>query len=176
MAVVVAAERLKFSQNQGAATDVSAGRFTDGMTTAHHLRLIDGMRAREFPADRVRSGSGVSGPGYHTASLRADEEYGEDDDEARRLEGRAQCLAEHEALVTVLGSRWGDPQLISLWSAQERMMSGEEIPDPWAETAAGCEYLRLWYIEGRWIALALYLEEKGLGCELGVVVTDIAPP
>lgn len=146
------------------------------MTTAHHLRLIDGMRTREFPADRVRSGSGVSGPGYHTALLRADDEYGDDDDEARRLEFRAQCLAEHEALITVLGSRWGDPRLISLWSAQERMMSGEEIPDPWAETVAGCEYLRLWYIESRWIALTLYLEEEGLGCELGVVVTDIAPP
>ncbi|MEU1436762.1 hypothetical protein ABZ438_22190 [Streptomyces sp. NPDC005786] len=145
------------------------------MTTAHHLRLIDGMRTREFPADRIRSGSGVSGPGYHTASLRAEDEYG-DDDEAERLERHAQCLAEHDALVTVLGARWGDPQLISLWSAQERMMSGEEIPDPWAETVAGCEYLRLWRIDDQWIALALYLEEEGLGCELGVVVTEIDPP
>ncbi|THA31288.1 hypothetical protein E6R18_17275 [Streptomyces sp. A1277] len=146
------------------------------MTTAHHLRLIDGMRTREFPAERVRSGSGVSGPGYHTAFLHADDGAWEDD-EAGRLERRAQCLAEHEALVTLLGSRWGEPQVISLWSAQERMMSGEEIPDPWADTVAGCEYLRLWRTEEeRWVALALYAEDEGSGCELSVVVTEIDPP
>lgn len=66
--------------------------------------------------------------------------------------------------------------MISLWSAQERMMSGEVIPDPWAETVAGCEYFRLWRIEERWIALGLCLEENGPGCELTVVVTEIGPP
>ncbi|MFJ7627493.1 hypothetical protein ACIQZN_13450 [Streptomyces sp. NPDC097595] len=144
------------------------------MTTAHHLRLIDGMRTREFPEERVRSDSGVSGPGYHTAFLYVDDVW--EDDEAGRLERRAQCLADHEALVTLLGSRWGEPQLVSLFSAQERMLAGEEIPQPWADTAAGCEYLRLWYIEERWIALALYLEEGGSGCELSVVVTETDPP
>ncbi|WP_406289657.1 hypothetical protein [Streptomyces sp. NBC_00209] len=144
------------------------------MTTAHHLRLIDGMRTREFPAERVRSGSGVSGPGYHTEFLYADE-VGEDD-EAGRIERSAQCLADHEALVTLLGSRWGEPQLVSLFSAQERMLAGEEIPQPWADTVAGCAYLRLWYIEERWIALALALEEGGSGCELSVVVTKTDPP
>ncbi|MFG2565591.1 hypothetical protein ACGFR6_09155 [Streptomyces sp. NPDC048567] len=144
------------------------------MTTAHHLRLIDGMRAREFPAERVRSGSGVSGPGYHTAFLYADEAW--EDDEAARLERRAQCVADHETLVTLLGSRWGEPQLVSLFSAQERMLAGEEIPQPWADTVAGCAYLRLWYIEERWIALALALEEGGSGCELSVVVTETDPP
>ncbi|MCM2415479.1 hypothetical protein [Streptomyces sp. RKAG290] len=145
------------------------------MTTAHHLRLIDGMRAREFPEERIRSGSGVSGPGYHTALLHADDDDWEED-AAARPERRAQCLAEHDALITLLGARWGEPQMISLWSAQERMMSGEEIPDPWAETVAGCEYFRLWRIEERWIALGLYLEEDGPGCELSVVVTEIDPP
>lgn len=55
-------------------------------------------------------------------------------------------------------------------------MSGEEIPDPWAEMVAGCEELRLWHIDELWIGLALYLEEGGPGCELGVVVTEIDPP
>ncbi|MCX4450429.1 hypothetical protein [Streptomyces sp. NBC_01789] len=144
------------------------------MTTAHHLRLIDGMRTREFPVERVRSGSGVSGPGYHTAFLHMDDAW--EDDEAGRLERRAQCLADHEALVTLLGSRWGDPELVSLFSAHERLVSGEEIPAPWADTVAGCEYLHLWHIEERWIALALSLEEGGSGCELSVVVTEIDPP
>lgn len=147
------------------------------MTTAHHLRLIDEMRAREFPAERVPSGSGVSGPGYHTAFLHADDEHGDDDDdEAGRLEDRAQCVAEHDALLTLLSSRWGEPQTVSLWSAQERMMAGEEIPEPWADPVASCEYLELWRIEGRWIALGLCLEEDGPGCELSVLVTVLDPP
>ncbi|MFE6668578.1 hypothetical protein ACFVFH_34085 [Streptomyces sp. NPDC057697] len=145
------------------------------MTTAHHLRLIDTMRTLDFPTERIRSGSGVSGPGYHTASLHADVDHW-DDDEVRRLEHRAQCLAEHDALLTLLTGRWGEPQMVSLWSAQERMASGEEIPEAWAETIAGCEYLQLWRIEDRWIAMGLYLEEEGPGCELSVVVTEIDPP
>ncbi|MFI9628031.1 hypothetical protein [Streptomyces sp. NPDC052042] len=145
------------------------------MTTAHHLRLIDGMRTRAFPAERDRSGSGVSGPGYHTASLHADIDHG-DGDEAVRLEHRTQCLAEHDALLTLLISRWGEPQTISLWSAQARMTAGEEIPEAWADTVAGCEYLQLWRIEDRWIAMGLYLEEDGPGCELNVVVTEVDPP
>ncbi len=94
------------------------------MTTAHHLRLIDGMRTREFPAERVRSGSGVSGPGYHVVYLHPPDEVWEDD-EAARLERRAQCVADHEALVTLLTSRWGGgPEPVSLFSARERMVSG----------------------------------------------------
>ncbi|WP_329617582.1 hypothetical protein OG244_35485 [Streptomyces brevispora] len=145
------------------------------MSTAHHLRLIDGMRTREFPVERIRTGTGVSGPGYHTVFLHADDD-GWDEDETARLDHRAQCLAEHDALITLLGARWGEPQMISLWSAQERMMSGEVIPDPWAESVAGCGYFRLWHIEERWIALGLCLEENGPGCELTVVVTEIGPP
>ncbi len=154
---------------------VSAGRFTGGMTTAHHLRLIDGMRARDFPAERIQSGSGVSGPGYHRVSLHADDEH-RDDDEAGRLEHRAQCLAEYDALLTLLEGRWGEPQMVGLWSAQERMMAGEEIPEPWTDPVAGCEYLRLWRIEDRWIAMGLQLQEDGPGCELSVLVTEIDPP
>ncbi|MEU5822987.1 hypothetical protein [Streptomyces sp. NPDC047803] len=144
------------------------------MTTAHHLRLIDGMRTREFPAERVRSGSGVSGPGYHVVYLHPDEVW--EDDEAARLERRAQCVADHEALVTLLTSRWGGPEPVSLFSARERMVSGEEIPTPWADTVAGCEYLQLWHIEERWIALVLCLEDGGSGCELSMVVTEVDPP
>ncbi|WP_335935473.1 hypothetical protein [Streptomyces sp. PTD5-9] len=145
------------------------------MTTAHHLRLIDGMRTRAFPMERVQAGSGVSGPGYHTAALHADIDHW-DDDEVVRLEHRTQCLAEHDALLVLLTDRWGEPQTISLWSAQERLMAGEEIPEAWAGTVAGCEYLQLWRIGDRWIALGLCLEEDGAGCELNVLVTEIDPP
>lgn len=133
------------------------------------------MRTREFPPERVPSVSGVSGPGYHTAFLRTGPEaWG--DDEPVGPEHRAQCLAEHDALLTLLTARWGEPQLMSLWSAQERMTAGEVIPDPWADPVAGCEFVRLWRVEGRWIATGLVLEEGGPGCELTVLVTVIDPP
>ncbi|MGW1318134.1 hypothetical protein [Streptomyces sp. NPDC002426] len=147
------------------------------MTTAHHLRLIDGMRTEDFPSERGLSGSGISGPGYHTALLLGEDDHDHGDgDEADRLELRAQRLAEHDALLTLLTLRWGEPQLVSLWSAQERMMAGEVIDEPWAEPVASCEHLQLWRADDRWIAIVLYLEEDGPGCELGVVVTVIDPP
>lgn len=145
------------------------------MTTAHHLRLIDGMRAKDFPPERVPSGSGVSGPGYHTALLHS-EDGQQEGDEADRAEQRAQCLAEHDALLTLLTLRWGEPQVISLWSAQERLLAGETIAEPWSEPVAGCEYVQLWRAEDRWIAVLLYTEDEGPGCELGVLVTVVDPP
>ncbi|MFE3517845.1 hypothetical protein [Streptomyces sp. NPDC059166] len=145
------------------------------MTTAHHLRLIDGMRTRDFPPERVPSGSGVSGPGYHTALLHGEYARGATD-ETDRLEVRARCLAEHDALLALLTSRWGEPQAVSLWSAQERMLAGEVVAEPWADPVAGCEYLPLWKVEDRWIALVLHLEDGGPGCELRVLVTVIDPP
>ncbi|MEW1630758.1 hypothetical protein AB0387_25790 [Streptomyces sp. NPDC089173] len=144
------------------------------MTTAHHLRLIDGMRTREFPRARTPSGSGVSGPGYHTTFLRTDHEPWDDDEQVGPE--RAQCLAEHDALLTLLTARWGEPQLVSLWSAQERMLAGEVIPEPWADPVAGCEFVRLWQVEERWVAIGLVLEDGGLGCELTVLVTVVDPP
>lgn len=147
------------------------------MTTAHHLRLIDEMRTREFPAERVPSGSGVSGPGYHTVFLYADDASDDGSvDEAERLDHRAQCLAEHDALLTLLGSRWGEPQMVSLWSAQERVLAGEVIPEPWAGQVASHEYLQLWRVDDRWIALGLCLEKDGPGCELSILITSLDPP
>ncbi|MFC9947769.1 hypothetical protein [Streptomyces pratensis] len=145
------------------------------MTTAHHLRLIDGMRIKDFPTARVPSGSGVSGPGYHTALLLSEDGH-EEGDGADQLERRVQCLAEHDALLTLLTLRWGEPQVVSLWSAQERMTAGEAIAEPWAEPVAGCDYLQLWRAEGRWIAVVLYQEDDGPACELGVLVTVVDPP
>ncbi|MEU9058436.1 hypothetical protein AB0D13_05905 [Streptomyces sp. NPDC048430] len=145
------------------------------MTTAHHLRLIDGMRTRDFPLERVPAGSGISGPDYHTALLLSEDDH-RDGDEADRLELRAQCLAEHDALLALLTLRWGEPQIVSLWSAQERMMAGEVIAEPWADPVASCEHLQLWRAEDRWVAVVLYLEDDGPGCELGVLVTVVDPP
>ncbi|MFJ8886656.1 hypothetical protein ACIRJR_25030 [Streptomyces sp. NPDC102402] len=145
------------------------------MTTAHHLRLIDGLRTKDFPLQRVSSGSEVSGPGYHVALL-GGEDGSEGDDRVDRLERRARCLAEYDALLTLLTLRWGEPQLVSLWSAQERMMAGEVVAEPWADPVASCEFLQLWHQEDRWIAVVLYQQDGGPGCELAVLVTVVDPP
>ncbi|MFE7748758.1 hypothetical protein [Streptomyces sp. NPDC057428] len=145
------------------------------MTTAHHLGLIDGLRAQDFPSERVHSGTGVSGPGYHTALLLREDVCGEGDT-TDGVEQRAQCLAEHDALLVLLTLRWGKPQVVGVWSAQERMAAGEVMAEPWAEPVGGCEYLRLWRVDGRWIAMVLYLREARPGCELGIIVTVVDPP
>ncbi len=133
------------------------------------------MRSREFPSERTASGSGVSGPGYHTAHLYGEEALWSGDD-AELMDRRAQCQAEHDALVTLLTLRWGEPQIVSAWSAQERMLAGEEVAEPWADPVAGCEYLQLWRVDARWIAVTLHLRRDGPGCELSVLVTAVDPP
>ncbi|MEU1123678.1 hypothetical protein ABZ371_08855 [Streptomyces sp. NPDC005899] len=156
------------------------------MTTANHLRLIDGLCTREFPSERVVQGSGVSGPGFHTVYLHGEEvQRGQEDgdaeqqpdaDEAEWVERRASCLAAYDALSTLLTLRWGAPDVVSLWSARERMTAGEEIAEPWADPVASCEYLLLWRVGERWIALVLHGQEQGLGCELSALVTQVDPP
>ncbi|MFI6644125.1 hypothetical protein [Streptomyces sp. NPDC050504] len=145
------------------------------MTAAQYARLIDRLCSRGFPAERGPSGLGLSGPGYHTACLSHDDE-GRRGDAADRLARRAQCLAEHEALLELLGRRWGEPRLVSLWSAQARFLAGDAIPDPWAEFALGFDFLHLWRVEGHWIAVGMALDENGPGWELSVAVTEVAPP
>ncbi len=146
------------------------------MSTARYLALIDLLRAQEFPAQRGRSDTGFSGPGYHTAELRAADQLG-DDDAAQVLEMREQCVAEHDALLAVLGAKWGEPQIFSLWSLLERSIAGEEIPAPWEELSAKFDSLHIWRADGRWIALGLALgEAEGPSYELMAVVTEVDPP
>ncbi|WP_405802735.1 hypothetical protein OG291_29200 [Streptomyces halstedii] len=145
------------------------------MTTAHHLRLIDGIRAKEFPSERTASGAGASGPGYHTVYLHGEEALC-DGDEAERVERRAQCRAEHDALIALLTLRWGEPQAVSLWSARERMLAGEETPQPWADAVARGAYLAMWRIEDRWIAVALHPDGEDPGSDMSVLVTMVDPP
>ncbi|MBT2400577.1 hypothetical protein [Streptomyces sp. ISL-100] len=145
------------------------------MSTARYLALIDLLRAQGLPAQRRRSDTGFSGPGYHTAQLSAADELG-DEDAAQRLEMREQCVAEHEALLAVLGDQWGEPQVFSLWSVLERSISGEEIPAPWEELSAGFDSLHIWRADGRWVAVGLALENEGASYELLAVITEVDPP
>lgn len=145
------------------------------MSTARHLALIDLLRTRAFPAQRSRSDTGFSGPGYHTAELSRGDEL-VDEDAAQHLERREQCVAEHDALLALLGRQWGEPQVFSLWSVLERSIAGEDIPAPWEELSAEFDSLHIWRADGRWVAVGLALEEDGPSYELIAVVTEIDPP
>ncbi|MET9518137.1 hypothetical protein [Streptomyces sp. NPDC002994] len=145
------------------------------MSTARYLALIDLLRAQEFPAQRRRSATGFSGPGYHTAQLSAADEL-EDADAAQRLEMREQCVAEYEALLAVLGGKWGEPQVFSLWSVLERSILGDEIPAPWDELSAGFDLVHIWRADGRWVAVGLAGENEAPSYELLAVVTEVDPP
>ncbi|OEJ50416.1 hypothetical protein [Streptomyces agglomeratus] len=148
------------------------------MSTARYLALIDLLRAQEFPAQRGRSDTGFSGPGYHTAELIVAGQFG-DDDAAQVAETREQCVAEHEALLAVLGVKWGEPQFFSLWSLLERSIAGEEIPEPWQELRARFDSLHVWRADGRWIVVGLAPalgEAEVPSYELMAVVTEVDPP
>lgn len=145
------------------------------MTTARHLATIDLLRSRPFPGQRGRSDAGDSGPGYHVAELSTSEDFWEDDGTRRELV-EEQYEAERDALAVVLGARWGEPHIFSLWSLQERGMEGEEIPEPWSVLAASVPDVHLWRAEERWIALGVSQWDKELPFQLLAVVTEVDPP
>jgi hypothetical protein len=145
------------------------------MTTARHLEIIDVLRARAFPAERGRSGTVTSGPGYHLAELSTSEDFW-DDDGSRRIEVAEQYEAECEALAALLGARWGAADTFSLGSMLIRGMEGEEIPAPWGELSNSVPYVHLWRREGRWIAVGVSQWGTELEYQLMAVVTEVDPP
>ncbi|MET9802873.1 hypothetical protein [Streptomyces sp. NPDC006368] len=145
------------------------------MTTARHLVTIDQLRSRPFPGRRGRSDVGDSGPGYHIVELATSEEFWEDDGTRRELVAD-QYEAERDALAALLGGRWGQAQVFSLWSLLRRGMEGEEIPEPWSVLSGSVPDVHLWRADGHWIALGVSQWDKELPFQLLVVVTEIDPP
>ncbi|WP_406306233.1 hypothetical protein OHA61_33925 [Streptomyces sp. NBC_00885] len=137
------------------------------MTTAQHLDTIDLLRSREFPAEPGPSDVGSEGPGFHIAELNGQFGYAADDEGGDvAADQRAE---EHGALLNVLERRWGEPDLFSLASTQLRVERDEEVPDPWRRLSDQMEWLRLWRIDNRWIAVGLSR------FQLLAVVTEIDP-
>ncbi|WP_142215874.1 hypothetical protein [Streptomyces sp. SLBN-118] len=142
------------------------------MTTAQHLDTIDLLRSRAFPAEPGPSDVGSQGPGFHVAELNG--QFGddgadgyEDGDGDAAADQRAQ---EHGALLNVLERRWGEPDIFSLASTRLRVERDEEVPDPWRRLSEQMEWLHLWRIEDRWIAVGL------TRFQLLAVVTETEPP
>lgn len=89
------------------------------MTTAEHLDTIERLRAREFPAEPVRSGGLSSGPGYHLVQVGRTADFWEDDG-SERIEATDQINAEYEALTQALTDRWGEAQVFSVATLRGR--------------------------------------------------------
>ncbi len=155
------------------------------MSTAQHLAAIDLLRSREFPLEHGRSECGCEGPGYHVAELLTSDSFWEDDGTRRHL-AEEQYEAERDGLTVLLTDRWGPPQWFSLASVFERTLDtaapaggdagAEEIPEPWAGLSSSVPDLRLWHVDGRWIALGIAQWDKELPFQLLAVVTEIDPP
>ncbi|MFJ9823738.1 hypothetical protein ACIRSU_05100 [Streptomyces sp. NPDC101160] len=145
------------------------------MDRTQHLAAIDELVGRAFPERAERSGIRDSGPGHHVVALATSEEFWEDDG-TRRLAVEEQYEAERDGLSTLLGARWGPPQVFSLWSVLDRSLSGEHIPEPWGGVSCHVPDLHLWRAGERWIALGVSQWDKELPFQLLALVTTVDPP
>ncbi|MFI6693763.1 hypothetical protein ACIBLA_18790 [Streptomyces sp. NPDC050433] len=145
------------------------------MSTAQHLATIDLLCARPFPAERIGSEAGTSGPGYHLAELASGEGFWADDG-TRRVTEAEQYEAECAALASLLAARWGEAELVSLWSTRVRAGEGEEIPEPWRELSDGVGHAHLWRTGSRWVAVGVSWQGDDQPFQLLVAVTEIDPP
>jgi hypothetical protein len=170
-------------------------------TTTQHLATIDALRERTFPGQRARSSTVVSGPGYHIAELATSQGFWEDDGTAR-LAAEEEYETECRALSRKLYERWGEPQVMSMWSVRvrstesdfygdgrddgdrddvehkehgEHIGTGEE-DQPWLELSIGVPWLELWRAEGKWIGLGVSQQDGELPFQLLAVVTVNDPP
>ncbi|WP_128976179.1 hypothetical protein [Streptomyces roseicoloratus] len=145
------------------------------MDTAQHLAALDELLGRAFPERDERTGHRDSGPGHHVATLATSEDFWEDDG-TRRSAVEEQYEAERDGLSTLLGARWGPPQVFSLWSVLDRSMSGEDIPEPWGVLSNHTPDVHLWRAEHRWVALGVSQWDDELPFQLLAVVTTVDPP
>jgi hypothetical protein len=145
------------------------------MSITQHLAVVDRLRSEPFPAERGRSDTGEAGPGYHVAGLATSADFG-DDDGSRREETEEQYEADRDALSERLAERWGAPDVISLWSVQDRSMGGEDIPEPWAVLSSHVPDVHLWQVDGRWVALGVSQWDKELPFQLVALITEMVPP
>jgi hypothetical protein len=146
------------------------------MDIAKCLAVIDELCAREFPAEHGRIDVGEGGPGYLIAELAMSEDFYEDGG-SDRDETEAQFEADRDALGERLSERWGPIQEVSLYSAFERSMDGEEIDEPWKSLSDHVPNVHLWKTEtGRWVALGVSQWDRELPFQLLAVVTVMDPP
>ncbi|WP_206505878.1 hypothetical protein [Streptomyces chrestomyceticus] len=127
---------------------------THTTTTAQHLTAIDLLLRRDFPDEPVRSAMVQSGPGFHVAQLRGDEQLW-DADPADVEETAQEYRAELEGLISALCLRWGEPEVLDLAGHLERVAMGMPVRPPLDVLCGQVPRVHAWCAEGRWIAVGL---------------------
>ncbi|MFJ5548838.1 hypothetical protein [Streptomyces sp. NPDC093225] len=128
------------------------------MTTAEQLETIDRLRTGAHPGGHGGSRGDRDGPGHHLVELGRTQDFWEGDG-SDRAGAADQIDAECTALVQALTDRWGRPDVFSPATVHERVVAGEEIPEPWGEISASTDLVNLWRAGEHW--LAVYVIDAG---------------
>ncbi|WAZ20090.1 hypothetical protein STRCI_001186 [Streptomyces cinnabarinus] len=125
------------------------------MDIAKDLARIDGLRAREIPAE----------PGYHQAVLGPRDWRSEED-----------CYAYEAALAELLTARWGEPSRWGTTTLVERGTRDGRIAEAWALLSVFATELRTWEVEGSWVVLTVLDREPEETPKVFVLITREDPP
>lgn len=141
------------------------------MDLAAQLAEVDRLRARPFPAQRVREGAVASGPGFHVADLAVSEDL-DDADPARWEEVRDDYEALCQALVELLAARWGDPETLDLQPLLAAMEEATTVPPPLDDLCAYVPEVYGWRVGDRWIGVGIGRGGAALPCHLVLAVGE----
>lgn len=143
------------------------------MDLAAQLAEVDRLRRLPFPAQRVREGAVVAGPGFHIEDLAVGEDF-HDSDPARRAGAEEDFTVWCQALVDLLGARWGEPETVDLYAILIRSMDGEKVPAPLDELCRYVPEMYGWLVGERWIALGVGRWDGELPLQLVLAVGERA--
>ncbi|MEV5826544.1 hypothetical protein AB0L25_13295 [Spirillospora sp. NPDC052242] len=117
------------------------------------LAVIDGMLAAPFPETETGTGGqGWSGPGYHWRVLKAGRDFWDDRSEEVVEAAEEEIEAAHDALVTALRERWGEPREVDLTPFTMGEAPSREPQDLLSAHTSG---MLVWpRPDGRWLAIA----------------------
>lgn len=141
------------------------------MDLVAQLATVDVLRARDFPAQRVRSGAVDSGPGFHVADLAVSEDFWDDAGSRRAVVGDdfgAAC----QALVEILARRWGEPHTVDLAPYLARLDEGGTVPPPLGMLCGYLPEVYGWQVDDRWIAVGVGQWDGELPFQLVVAVGE----
>ncbi|MGV9456708.1 hypothetical protein [Streptomyces sp. NPDC003635] len=125
------------------------------MDIAKDLALIDGLRARDIPAE----------PGYHQAVLGP-----------RDWQSAEDCYAYEAAVAELLTARWGEPSRWGTTTLVERGARGGRIAEAWALLGVFATELRTWEVEDRWVVLTVLDRETDDMPKVFALITKEDPP
>ncbi|MET8246858.1 hypothetical protein ABZV31_22035 [Streptomyces sp. NPDC005202] len=148
------------------------------------LAVIDALCSRAFPQGHGGTDAGLgipghhlAGPGYFIVELGASA-WPRAGDRSERQQTAEDLYALERAVAHQLNVRWGEQLPWGTVTLQERVVRGEDIPEPWATLGVLADELRSWKASGtgRWVVVAVADRETTDDVRLLAIVTDTDPP